>query len=133
MGLLDMFRKKKHKEESIIESGKIVTDLEQLCGNDKETYEALAKTMSLDPRKIGISMKDAAETGKKAEKEKDIVRARVNYRIAGSLAIYEGNVKKAVEFFAECEKLSLNEEFLFLKNPEKAVTKAQEYYQKHLK
>jgi hypothetical protein len=130
LGLLDRFRKKKKVD---IETAKTITELEQLCGDDKETYEALHHTMFLDPTKIGTSMKEAAENAKKFEKEKDFVKARVWYEIAGGLAIYEGNVKKVVEFFSEIEKISSDTKFSILKNPEKAITKAQEYYKKCLK
>jgi hypothetical protein len=132
LGLLDRFRKKK-KEEIDIEAKKTITELEQLCGDDKETYEALHHTMFLDPRKTGTSMKEAAENAEKFEKAKDLVRARTWYEIAGGLAIYEGNVKKVVEFFTECEKILPDIKYTILKNPEKAVEKAQEYYKKYLK
>ena len=132
LGLLDRFRKKK-KEEIDMETKKTITELEQLCGDDKEIYEALFNTMFLDPRKVGTSMKEAAENAKKFEKAKDLVRARTWYEIAGGLAIYEGNVKKVVEFFTECEKISQDTKYPILKNPEKAVEKAQEYYKKYLK
>ncbi|MGQ9531034.1 MAG: hypothetical protein ACUVQW_04255 [Candidatus Bathycorpusculaceae bacterium] len=130
MGILDRFRKK--KEEKKTETAKTITELEEICGDDKETYEALHTTMFLDPRKITTSMKEAAENAKKFEKEKDFVKAKTWYQIAGGLAIYEGNVKKVVEYFSECEKIS-NTKYAILKNPERAVAKAQEYYKKHLK
>jgi hypothetical protein len=131
LGLLDRFRKKEKKIE--IETKNTITELEQLCGDDKETYEALHHTMFLDPRKPRTSMKEAAENAKKYEKAKDLVKARTWYEIAGGLAIYEGNVKKVVEFFTECEKISPDTKYTILKNPEKAVEKAQEYYKKYLK
>jgi hypothetical protein len=134
LGLLDRFRKKKKEEKNTdIEHTKIITELEQLCGDDKETYEALFHTMFLDPRKVGTSMKEAADNAKKSEKEKDFVKARTWYEIAGGLAIYEGNVKKVVEFFSEIEKISPDTKYTILKNPEKAVAKAQEYYKQYLK
>lgn len=131
--ILSKLRKKKKEEEKTeIEPTKKITELEELCGDNKETYEALHHTMFLDPRKIGTSMKEAAEKAKESEKSGDLVRARMNYEIAGGLAIYEGNVKKVVEFFSECEKLSPDIKYPILKNPEKAVDKAQEYYKKYL-
>lgn len=132
MGLLDFFRRKKEEAKTATESQRQMTELEKLCGDDKETYEALLDTMFLDPRKIGVSMKEAAENAKKFEKEKDLTRARVWYQIAGGLAIYEGDVEKVVEYFGKCEKLS-GASYQILKNPEKAVAKAQEYYEKFLK
>jgi len=133
MGLLDKLGLRK-KEEEQKETKNIIakSELEELCGNDKETYEALFNTMFLDPRKTQISMKEAAEKARKFEKEKDLITARVWYEIAGSMAIYEGNVKKVEEFFSKCEKLSPERKYKILKNPKKAVAKAQEYYKKYL-
>jgi len=134
LGLLDRFRKgKKEEKKTDAESARSVSELEQFCGDDKETYEALLNTMFLDPRKIGTSMKEAAENAKKFEKAKDFIRAKVWYEVAGGLAIYEGNVKKVVEIFTKCEKISPDTKHPMLKNPEKAVAVAQEYYRKHLK
>ena len=130
LGLLDRFRKKKKTD---VETTKTISELEQLCGDDKETYEALFHTMFLDPRKVGTSMKEAADNAKKFEKAKDFVKARTWYEIAGGLAIYEGNVKKVLEFFSEIEKISPDTKYTILKNPEKAVAKAQEYYKQYLK
>lgn len=132
MGLLDRFRKKKEKKTNV-EAVKTMTELEQLCGDDKETYEALLNTMFLDPRKIETPMKDAAKKAKKFEKEKEPLRAKIWYEIAGGLAIYEEDVKKVTEYFSKCEKLSPETKYPILKNPEKAVAKAQEYYKKYLK
>ena len=137
MGLLDRFRKKK-KVDVVVEAKKTITELEQLCGDDKETYEALHHTMFLDPRKVGTSMKEAATNAKEYEKGEDFIKARLWYEIAGGLAIYEGNVIKVIEYFGELqkilrEKLSQSGEYPILKIPEKAVAKAQEFYAMHLK
>jgi len=133
VGLLDFFKKRERKEvEIVIEQNKQLTELEQLCKDDRETYEALLNTMFLDPRKIGISMKEAAENAKKFEKEKDLTKAKVWYQIAGGLAIYEGDIEKVVEYFSKCEKL-FGGNYPILKNPEKAIAKAREFYEKFLK
>jgi hypothetical protein len=131
MGILDRFRKK--EEIKIQVETKTTTDLEQFLGDDKETFEALANTIFLDPRKIQISTKDAAENAKKFEKANDLVNARIMYEIAGGLAIYEGNVKKVVEYFSDCERVQPDVKYPIIKNPEKAVAKAQEYYKKYIK
>jgi hypothetical protein len=130
LGLLDRFRKKKKKEEET--NARAMSELEQLCGDDKETYEALLDTIFLDPRKIEVSMEDAAKKAKEFEKAKDFLRAKLWYKIAGGLAVYEGDVKKVTKYFSECEKLAPEIKYPILKNPEKAVTKAQEYYRKYL-
>jgi hypothetical protein len=109
-----------------------VSELEQICEGDRETYEALLQTMFLDPRKIDAPIKEATDNAKKFEKEKHPTRARIWYDIAGGLAIYQGNTKKVAEYFGESQRISKTQ-YPILKNPEKAVTKAQEYYKKYLK
>ena len=134
LGLLNIFRKKKkEKEKADVEPTKVMTELEKLCGDDRETYEALLNTMFLDPRKLEVSMKEAAKNAKKFEKAKDSLRAKICYEIAGGLAIYEGDVKKVAKFFSKCEKISPGTKYPILKNPETAVAKAQEYYKRYLK
>ena len=133
MGFLDRFKKKEEKPLEGVKSTKSLTELEQLVEGDKEVYEALMSSMFLDPTKIDVSMKDAVKNARKFEKAKDYVRAKVWYEVAGGLAIYEGDTEKVKEFFGKCEKISPETEYLILKNPEKAVAKAQEYYKKHLK
>jgi hypothetical protein len=108
-----------------------VSDLEQLAGNDKTAYEAVAQVMFLDPRKIETSMKQAVDDAKKAEKDGDIAKAGMWYEVAGGLAIYEGNVKKVVEYYSEARRV-IGREYKILESPEKAVALAQEYYKKYL-
>lgn len=120
--------KKKEKTEPL----KIKTELEQLCGEDKEVYEALVDTMFLDPRKVRTSMEEAAKKAKDFEKSGDALEASEWYHTAGGLAIYQGNIVKVKQFLEKCEELS-SRKYPILKNPEKAIAKAQEYYQKYLK
>lgn len=122
-------RKKKPPERA--EPEKKMTDLEQLVANDKETYEALSSTMFLDPKKVETSMKQAADNAKKSEKDGDLARAGMWYEVAGGLAIYEGDVKKVGEYYVEAERVT-GRKYLILKNPQKAVAAAQEYYKKYL-
>lgn len=119
--------------EGIEKPATVITDLERLCSGDKETFEALKQTMFLDPRKLETSLGDAAEEAKRGEKEKVPMLATQLYEIAGGLAIYEGDAKKAAEYFGKCEKLSPQRKYPILNNPEKAIAKAQEYYKKFLK
>lgn len=109
------------------------TDLELFFKDDKETYRMLLHSMFLDPRKITVSMTQAAEEAKKFEKDKDFVRARAMYEIAGGLAIYEGDAEKVAEYFGKCEKILPDVKYPILKDPEKAVARAQEFYKKYLK
>jgi len=110
-----------------------LSDLEKICGDDKEAYEALLETMYLDPRKIKITIDQALEKAKDFEKEKNAHRARVMYDIAGGLAIYEGNTVKVKQFFSKSSKLNPDYPYPILNVTEKAIARAKEFYDKHLK
>ena len=122
--------KGKEKSKASAVTATNLTTLEQICGSDKETYQALSY-MFLDPRKIDVSTKQAADNAKKAEKEKDIASARMWYEVAGGLAIYEGDTKRVVEYFGGAERVT-GEKYLIVNNPDKAVAKAQDYYKQYL-
>lgn len=124
------FEKEKDKSKASAVTATNLTTLEQVCGSDKETYQALSY-MLLDPRKIDVSTKQAVDNAKKAEKEKDITSARMWYEVAGGLAIYEGDTKKVVEYYGGAERVT-GEKYLIVDNPDKAVAKAQEYYKQYL-
>jgi len=137
VSIFDRFRRKKKAEEKTVEKKKEevgeMSALERICEGNKEAYEALRGTMFLDPRNIGVSMKEAEKKAKDSEKEGDKLRAKTWYGTAGGLALYEGDVKKVKEYFGKCAELSSDKDYPILKIPERAVNKAQEYYQKHLK
>lgn len=131
---MKLFKKTDQKMEGkkTTETTEMLTQLEQLCGNDKQTYEALHHVMFLDPRKVETPLKEAIEKAKSFEKDEDLGRARIWYDIAGGLAIYEGNVEKVAELFSESERIS-GMKYPILSNTERAVAKAQEFYEKYLK
>jgi len=109
------------------------TELEEICGEDKEVYAALFETMYLDPRKVRYTIDQAVERAKEFEKQKNAHRARVFYDIAGGLAIYEGNVNKVKLFFGKSAKLNPDYPYPILNVTDRAVAKAKEFYEKHLK
>ena len=110
-----------------------LSDLEEICGDDKEVYEALLETLYLDPRKIKITIDQALEKAKDFERQKNSHRARVLYDIAGGLAIYEGNAVKAKQFFGKSSKLNPDYPYPILNVTERAIARAKEFYDKHLK
>ena len=132
MGLLNKIRGKKKKDKEV-EAKKSLSDLELLCSDDPEVYEALRETMFLDPRKIEYSMEEALEKAKEAEKAKNYVNAIFWYRIAGGLAIYHGDVEKVKRYFGKLTKLMPGLDLKIVEIPDKAVKKAKEYYEKYLK
>jgi hypothetical protein len=122
--------KGKEKSKASIATTTNLTTLEQICGNDKETYQALSY-MFLDPRKIDVSIEEAVDKAEKAEKEKDLTSARMWYEVAGGLALFEGNPKRVAEYYGEAERVT-GEKYLIAHNPDEAVAKAQEYYKQYL-
>jgi len=135
MGILDRLLKRKGKQngEEIKEEVQTgPTELEKLCAGNSEVLEALRDTMFLDPTKIDVSLEDALANAKEMEKAKDKLRAAMWYRIAGGLAIYEGDVSKVREYFGKYAKLT-EKKLKILEVTEEAVKKAQEYYQRYLK
>jgi len=123
----------KPKETQVKRETEALTDLEKICSDDKEAYEALKHTMILDPRKVKATLPEAMENAKKFEKEGEIVKAIWWYRVAGGLAIYEGDVSKVKQIYGKLGKLTPNASYPILEVPEKAVKKAEEYYKKFLK
>ncbi len=131
---MSIFRRGKKENTSTVvtHTAKLQSELEEICGNDKDAYQSLVHTMFLDPRKIDVSLKDAVENAKKYEKNSNPSRARIWYDIAGGIAIYEGNPKKVTEYYGEAARLS-GLDYPIVKNAESAVAKAQEFYRRHLK
>jgi hypothetical protein len=127
------FGKKKEEKEKPSEEIKKPTELEMICGDDKEVYEALLWTMHFNPQKLGVSMQKAAKKAEESEKFGDLMETRKWYHIAGQLALYEGDVAKVKEYFGKCKDLFPEGHYKILEIPEKAIAKAREYYQKHLK
>lgn len=131
MGLLDRFRKKK-EEVKIIESPKEETEFDRFFSKDPDVYDALKDFMFLDPRKIDIDLKEAEKRAGEFDKAGDKIRARVWYKIAGQLAIYEGNISKVKKLFKKYQELNPNVKLKILEIPDKAVKMAQEYYSRFL-
>jgi hypothetical protein len=129
------FRKeKKEQEMKTGQDGVSVSDLERLCGGDKEVCEALEHTMFYDPRKIPTSLEDAAAKAADFEKAGDEQQARVWYHVAGGLALWKGDAVKVKQYFEKCAALAPELSYKRIVSiPQKAVEKAQEFYKEHLK
>jgi len=130
--LFDWFRRRRKAPEAEKPSEKegvekAEPDLKAICSDDPEAYKALFDTMFLTPERIGKSSEEAAEEAKKCEEKEDIVGAAANYRIAGGLAIYEGDVEKVKRYFGRYAELT-GRSMKILEIPERAVEKAKEYY-----
>ena len=123
MGILKRFRKKVEQQTIKTEP----TELEKLCSDTPEIYEALKDSMFLDPSIINLTPKDVVERAKEFEKAGDTLRAAVWYKIAGGLAIYEGVVPQVKKFFQKYAELT-GKTPKILEKTDEAVKKAQEYY-----
>jgi len=130
--LLDEKKKSQEKpEQQEVKEATEPTELEEFFRGEPEVYEALKDLIFLDPRKVKISINDAEDKAKELKKAKDDLRAAGWYRIAGSLAIYEGNVHKVKDYFSKYAKLT-GKNPKILENPELSVKRAQDYYKAFL-
>jgi hypothetical protein len=111
-----------------------MSELDKVCGGDKEVCRALWHTMFYDPRKIGTSMEDATKKAESFEKRGDEGQARIWYHVAGGLALWKGDVALVEEYFGKCAELAPEMEYKpITKMAEKAVEKAQQFYKEYLK
>ena len=115
------------EEKKSSETERAEPDLKEICKDDPEAYEALYDTMLLSPELAGKSSDDAAREAEKQEEKGDIIGAAAKYRIAGGLAIYEGDIEKVKEYFGKYAELT-GRSMKILEIPERAVEKAREYY-----
>jgi len=140
MAPLGFFRGRKKETEEKVEKEK--TLLEELCKGDNELYRVLSKTLLLNlelTRKAG-EMDARVEKAQEYEKNKEYVRARVEYQIAGELALFEGKktevqklFKKAAEIDPAYPNRSILEFLAKKENAEKATAVAHEYYARKAK
>ena len=132
MGILGWLRRKEKRrvdveEKKSSEAERAEPDLKEICKDDPEAYEALYDTMLLSPELIGKSSGEVAEEAEKQEEKGDIFGAAAKYRIAGGLAIYEGDIEKVKEYFGKYAEIS-DRNMKILEIPKRAVEKAREYY-----
>jgi hypothetical protein len=120
------------KKEEVAKAQKNTVDLKEVCGSDEESYQALVNTLRTGLWKIPHrSLRETIENAKKFEKTGDLRNAWIHWQEAGALAILEGNVKKVIECFSKLQDLfKPGTHYKILDIPERAVAKAQEYYQK---
>jgi len=134
MAPFGIFRKrKKVTEEAVVEK----TLLDELCGDDAELKEVLTRTLLLNPKLTGgeKGIDSHVEKAQEYEKNKEYVRARVEYQTAGELALYEGKLAHVQKFFKKAAEIdpdypgrSIFEFFTKKENAEKALAVAQEFY-----
>lgn len=118
--LSQLFKRKKEepsKDEGDSEEEKDERSLlEIVCADDPEAYEALQNIMPVKTALITGSMEEEAKKG--------------CYLAAGRLALFKGDVEKVKEYFGKYAEIS-GKKLKILEIPERAVRKAQEYYEKY--
>jgi len=111
--------------------------LETLCKGDEELYNVMTRTLLLDAEKTKSQgdMDERASRAQEYEKNKNNVRAMVEYQTAGELALYEGKTALVQKFFKKAAEVDpvhtrsgIFEFFTKKENTEKAVAVAREYY-----
>jgi len=137
MSSLGFFRRRK-VEERLEKKAKPEekTLLEQLCGEDSELYEALSRTILLNPDQVLQEGIDSyVQKATEFEEKGSPLKARIHYQVAGQIALYEGKTDQAQKFFRKCAETETSPEmkkvFEFYtkkKNLDKAVKVAKEYY-----
>jgi len=130
--LLRLWRKKEETRASPNEPEKEPTLLERLCGDDKALYEDLSFSMYLNPTGKGTCAQ-AIRKAEAFEREAKKSEAAREYRQAGALALYEGNVGEVKRAFEKSAELSERKFLRIRELPDRAVEIAREYYEKELK
>jgi len=130
-------RRKKETEEKVEKKVEEKTLLEDLCKGDNELYSVLSRTLLLDletTKKAG-EMDPRIEKAQEYETNKNYVRARIEYQVAGELALYEGKAVQVQKLFKKASEVdpaypnrNIFDFFTEKENTEKAIAVAQEYY-----
>jgi len=141
MATLGIFKRAK-KEEKIEKKVEEKTLLEDLCKGDNELYNAVSRTLLLNPemtREAG-EINARIEKAEEHEKNKGYVKARIEYQVAGELALLEGKKEEVLKLFKKAYEVDPNYprrdvfEYLAKKeNVEKAVAVAKEFYERTAK
>ena len=115
-----------------------ITLLDSLCAGDKELLQTLSRTLLLNPEttvKEGIDYH--TEKAQAYEKDQKLRNARIEYQVAGEIALFEGKLqqvqklfKKAAETEPDYEFKKAFEYFNKKENAERAIAVAQEFYTK---
>jgi hypothetical protein len=141
---LGLFRRKepktteKQEEKPKTTPPKEKSLLAELCGNNKELHEILSRTLLLNPEvtvKEGIDLH--LEKAQQFENDQRPTNARVEYQLAGQIALFEGKLqqmqklfKKAAEAEPDYEFRKIYDYFAKKENAEQAIEVAREFYAK---
>lgn len=106
--------------------------LKELCAGDADLYGAMSRLMFLDPKKITTTIDQVVSDGQGFEKQGDKLRAEVNYRIAGGIALSRGDSNGMRTYFEKAASMagdSKPEYQVLLKRSDDAVNIARKFYE----
>jgi tetratricopeptide (TPR) repeat protein len=143
MAPLGFFRKKEKaaetkKETHAAPKAEPKTLLDELCGGNKELREALNRTLLLNPEAmVKEGIESHVEKAEEYEKAQRTTNARIEYQVAGQIALHDGKLPQAQKFFKKAAEIEPDspyvkafEYFGKKENAEKAIAVAQEFYAK---
>jgi hypothetical protein len=105
--------------------------LKELCGGDADLYGAMSRLMFLDPKKITTTLDHVVSDAQAFETQGNKLRAAVNYRIAGGIALARGDLSGMKTYFEKAAAFagdSHPEYQVILKRSTEAVNIARKYY-----
>jgi len=146
MPLLGFFRRK-GKEKATTETEKepkekpkpeVKTLLDELCKNDIELCEALNRALLINPESVTKEgIESHAQKAEEYEKDQKSTNARIEYQVAGQIALHDGKLPQMQKYFKKAAEIEPDSpykkafEYLSKKeNAEKAIAVAQEFYAK---
>ncbi len=133
---LSIFRSKKKAEEKETKNPER-TLLDDLCGDDCELKDIPSRTLLLNPTIAvhGGGIESHVTKAQEYENNQDYLKARIEYQIAGQLALYEGKLdevqkwfKKAMEVDSDSPYRNVFQFFAETTNAARALSIAQQYY-----
>jgi hypothetical protein len=110
----------------------VLSRLQEITGNDIEMYRSMSRLLFMDPKKITTSLEEAVSRATTYEAAGSKTRAEIWYRIAGGIALYEGNVEEVRKFFEKAASIAGNskpEYRTIATRSQEAVSVARKYYE----
>ena len=144
MAPLGLFGKKEKqtaetKKDSLVASKvEPKTLLDELCRGNKELHEALSRALLLNPEAmVKEGIESHVEKAEEYEKAQRTTNARIEYQVAGQIALHDGKLPQVQKFFKKAAEIEPNspyrkafEYFGKKENAERAIGVALEFYAK---
>jgi hypothetical protein len=111
--MLGLFGKKKNQTPSTGNplgnpEPMVLSKLQELTGSDAEMYQSLSRLLFVDPKKITTSLEEAVSQASTFDSSGNKTRAEVWYRIAGGIALYQGDAEGVRKFFEKAYLIAGN-------------------------